>query len=292
MNTRKPDILISFEFAAYFLVLWAKHLAKVDTKIWLRVVSLLGIEKKQDPNSRKWVFTSLIPFWLPRADQIITVSNAVANNFKELTSISADKITTIYNPTNLERIKSLAVEPLDNPWFIPGSPPTILTVARLTPIKDLPTLLRAFQILRGKREVHLVILGEGRERDDLQQLCLHLGIQNDVSMPGWVNNPFNYMANASMVVVSSIAEGFPNVLIEAMACGCPVVSTACGGAAEILVDGKWGPLVPVGDPEALAAAMLSILDTPPDSKKLHARAEDFAMAKMLPRYLALLGSTG
>jgi glycosyltransferase involved in cell wall biosynthesis len=172
---------------------------------------------------------------------------------------------------------------------VPGAPPVILAVGRLTLQKDFPTLIRAFARLRARRSARLVILGEGELRDELEALVAELGLTADVALPGFVDNPFSWMRGSALFVLSSAWEGFGNVLVEAMACGTPVVSTDCpSGPAEILENGKWGRLAAVGDAEALARAIAEALDdpNPPD---VRARAAFFSVERSVDAYLAILG---
>jgi glycosyltransferase involved in cell wall biosynthesis len=135
----------------------------------------------------------------------------------------------------------------------------------------------------------LMILGEGAERDRLESLIAELGITDDVYLPGFVDDPYAYMKQAAMLVLSSAWEGFGNVLVEAMAVGTPVVSTRCdSGPAEILGDGQYGPLVPVGDVNAMAAAMAQTLQVVPLPVMLQQRAHDFSLHRSLAAYQALL----
>jgi len=151
-------------------------------------------------------------------------------------------------------------------------------------------LLRAFARIRQYRAAQLMILGEGDERASLEALARKLGLAEHVSMPGFVPDPGAYMARASVFVLSSSWEGFGNVLVEALAGGCPVVSTDCrSGPSEILQDGKYGRLVPVGDHETMARAILETLDSPQDSRMLRARAMDFHVDKIVDQYVAVMG---
>jgi glycosyltransferase involved in cell wall biosynthesis len=164
----------------------------------------------------------------------------------------------------------------------------------LVPQKDFATLLKAFSHVRRSQPAHLVIIGEGRLRSELEALAQSLGIDKDVWMPGFTDNPYAFMGRASVLVLSSICEGLPNVLLEALACGCPIVSTDCpSGPSEILQNGTVGPLVPVGDVQALAKAILSTLEWPPSRTILQARAADFDIREISRQYLAvLLGERG
>jgi glycosyltransferase involved in cell wall biosynthesis len=225
----------------------------------------------------------------PKADAIVAVSEGVAEDVTRVTGISRDRITTIYNPVVTPELENLRHAPLDHPWFAPSSPPLILGVGKFKIQKDFPTLLRAFARVRAVRPARLLILGEGRKRAELENLARELGVANDVALPGFVPNPFPYMTRASLFVLSSAWEGLPGALVEALACGCPVVSTDCpSGPAEILAGGLYGPLVPVGNDTALAEAILSALDVPPDRDRLRARAALFSVDRATDRYLEVL----
>jgi len=170
-----------------------------------------------------------------------------------------------------------------------------LGVGRLDPQKDFPTLIRAFARVRAQRPARLIVLGaEGHERHskyvaELKALPARLGIADDVDLPGFRHNPFAFMSRAAVFVLSSIYEGLGNVLIEALACGTPVVSTDCpSGPAEILEGGRFGALVPVGDDAAMAAAIAATLDRPPAAATLRERARMFSVERAVDRYLDLM----
>ena len=182
-----------------------------------------------------------------------------------------------------------ARQPAGHPWLDEPGPQVVLAAGRLSKQKDFSTLLAAFAKLLAHRPARLIVLGKGRRRAMLTSQAEELRIAQHVDFPGFVQNPYAFMAKASLFVLSSQHEGLPTVLIEAMACGCPVVSTDCRfGPDEILEDGRWGELVPVGDAKALSEAMLRALDRPPSSDALRKRASVFGIDRAVTRYEALL----
>jgi glycosyltransferase involved in cell wall biosynthesis len=200
----------------------------------------------------------------------------------------------VYNPVVGPDLIAKVREPLAHPWFAPGGPPVILGAGRLDPQKDFVTLIRAFARVRAGRPARLVILGAPSRMQpaysaELQDLPGTLDVARDVAMPGFVDNPLAFMARSAVFVLSSLYEGLPGVLIQALACGCPVVSTDCpSGPREVLDHGRFGPLVPIGDDEALARAIEAILDDPPPAERLRARAELFSVDRAVDKYLKLL----
>ncbi len=239
---------------------------------------------------RRWErFFPLLVRWLyPRADGVAAVSRGVAAGLTAL-GLKPEKVSVIYNPVLSPEIAALAKAPLDHPWFAPGAPPVILAVGRLTAAKDYPTLLRAFALLRARRPARLLILGEGELRDELQALAASLGLADEAQFAGFDPNPYRYMKRSAVLALSSAWEGFGNVLVEALACGTQVVATDCpSGPAEILAQGRYGRLAPVGDAAALAGAIQAALDLPLPVDSLQARAQDFSVEAALKRYLPLL----
>ena len=202
----------------------------------------------------------LVRWNYPLADEIIAVSDGAADDLSISTRIPRDQIQVVYNPIITPEMDLKSRENLDHPWFKPGEPPVILAVGRLTSQKDYPLLIRAFARVRQAIPVRLLILGEGPERNELTSLINQLGLEDDISMPGFVHNPYAFMAHASVFVLSSRWEGLPTVLAEALYCGAPLVSTDCpSGPREILQNGRFGKLVPVGDVDCLADAIQDTL---------------------------------
>jgi glycosyltransferase involved in cell wall biosynthesis len=288
----KPTILLSTEIHVNIAALIAKKLAQVNTHIILResnTFSALNL------NLEKRFKTSLpikiAPFVYPWADGYIAVSQGVAEDMISSLNIRKKKVHVVYNPVFSNELFNKKEEPVDHPWFKITGVPVILGAGRLSAQKDFNTLIRAFAIVRKVREAKLIILGEGSEFGNLKNLAVQLKIDKDVDLPGFVENPFAYMNRARLFVLSSKYEGLPGVLIQAMACGCPVISTDCpSGPREILADGKFGPLIPVGDPLSMAKAMDNMLDKKPDSALLIQRASNFSLEKAVEGYLSVFSS--
>jgi glycosyltransferase involved in cell wall biosynthesis len=175
-----------------------------------------------------------------------------------------DRIQVILNPVVSEETLQKAKAPVEHPWFSNGGAPVVLAIGRMTEQKDFPNLLRALALLVQRRPARVLILGEGEDRPALEALAKELNLGPDVlDMPGFVENPYAYMARCDVLAMSSRWEGLPTVLIEGLACGASIVSTACpSGPDEILEDGRYGRLVPVNDSAALADALAQTLDAP------------------------------
>lgn len=237
----------------------------------------------------------LVPRLYRRASRIVAVSDGVADDLSRFSGIGRGHIDVVHNPIVTPELMARTSEPLDDPWFGPcagageDQPPVFLGVGRLAAQKDFSTLIRAFAKVRAARPARLVILGEGEERADLEALVDGFGLGADVRLPGFAANPYAFMSRSAAFVLSSRFEGLPTVLVEAMACGTQVVATDCpSGPREILREGRLGGLVPVGDADALARAMVETLARPVPVELLHGRAADFSIDRAVERYLDLV----
>ena len=289
LRSEKPDAMLSSMGHANIVAVWARSLASVSTRVVVSEHSKLTRSVQNATSKRGRFMPWLMKFFYPRANGIVAVSKGVADDLARVIKLPRKRITVIYNPVVTPELLEKAREPIDHPWFRPGEPPVILGVGRLTRPKDFPTLLRAFALMRKERPARLVILGEGEERPDLEDMSRKLEITDDVDMPGFVDNPYKYMAHAAVFVLSSRWEGLPTVLIEAMASGASVTSTDCpSGPAEILENGKYGKLVAVGDAVGLAEATVAILNVPnpPDVARL---VQNFGVEHAVEGYLKVLG---
>ena len=269
LKSEQPAAMLSVFNYVNIVAIWAWRLAGVRTKLFVNEQNTVSLEAGNASNWRGRMTPRLIGRFYPWANGIIVVSQGVRDDMAQLTNISPKRITVIYNPSVVgTEVLEKAQAALDHPWFKPDQPPVLIAVGRLQIQKDYPTLIKAFAEVRRVRSARLLILGEGNEREFLETLIEDLGLEQDVSLPGFVMNPYAYMSRASLFVLSSRWEGLPTVLIEALCCGTPVVSTDCpSGPREILKDGKYGLLTPVGDINALARAIDETLaertQTPP-----------------------------
>ena len=221
-------------------------------------------------------------------DSIVAVAADLGADLVSALQIDHRRVSIIQNGIDIGRVAGPALAPLDDPWFAPGAPPVVLGAGRLSYQKDFPLLLKAFAKARRERPMRLIILGHGSAQQTraLHSLAGRLGVADDVRLEGFRANPFAYMARAAVFVLSSRWEGASNVLLEAMACGCPVVATACPtGVADLLADGRWGPLSPVGDVDGLAGGILRRLDQPREAEALRARAAEFDLDAAMDRYV-------
>jgi glycosyltransferase involved in cell wall biosynthesis len=237
---------------------------------------------------RQKMVPHLVKRFYPWADFVVGNSQGVADDLSQVTGLPDGRIQILYNPVVTPELREKVQAPLDHPWFEAGQPPVVLAVGRLTGQKDFANLLRAFALLRRSRTARLIILGEGPDRPDLEALVHELGLEDDVSLPGFVDNPYAYMGRASLYVLSSRWEGLPTVLIEALYCGPPVVATDCpSGPQEILAGGRYGALVPMEDSAALAKAMAAALagDTPRPTKESW---QPYSLEVVVDEYLGML----
>lgn len=289
LHRQRPAALLSIFVSDNVVALLARFLASVPTRIIVSEHSHASLKQ----TSHETLLTRLGCWLRPRvyrwADGIVAVSHGVADDLVHNIGVPPDRMHVINNPVVTPELYRQASEPIDHPWFAPGEPPVVLGVGRLMLAKDFPTLIRAFGGVRRQRPAKLVILGEGEDRPMLERLRDDLGLHEDVDLPGFAANPYGFMARAAVFVLSSRREGSPMVLVEAMACGTPVVSTDCpSGPRETLVGGRLGRLVPVGDVDALEGAIIQALDRPPPVERLRRRASDYSLEVSVDRYLQVL----
>ena len=285
----RPDALLSAMTHANVASAIAWRLANSSARLVLTEHTHLSSAFKEYRNASMRVIHCVMPLTYSLADHIIAVSNGVATDLKAKFHLNQEKLVGVYNPVVDTHLFHNALAPSCHPWLAQKKAPVVVTAGRLVRLKDFATLIRAFALVRSRRTLKLVIFGEGPLHGELIALARSLGVEQDVDLPGFVSNPFSEMSAADLFVLSSRYEGLSNVLIEAMACGTPVVSTDCpSGPYEILEGGRWGQLVPVGDSAAMARAIEATLDasTLPD---VRVRAAEFSTDTAISRYAEVLG---
>jgi glycosyltransferase involved in cell wall biosynthesis len=290
LRQARPDSLFSATTYLNIEAVLARRLAGVPTRLVISDRSHFSSGKPRKAWRQRHLVAAMRRTYV-QADAITAVSDGVADDIARSIGIARDMITTLYNPTITPDFATRASQPVEHPWFTDGAPPVLLAVGRTTFQKDFSTLLRAFARLRQERPLRLAIIGEANEKQTtrLRGLATELGASEDFTLLGYRRNPLPYMARAAVLVLSSRYEGFPNVLLEAMACGTPVVSTDCpSGPSEILDGGAYGALVPVADDAALAAAITATMANPPDRARLQARAAMFDYRTAIAGYAAVL----
>ena len=290
LRNLRPDVLISAQTPLNALALISSTMVDKPPRVMVTEHNHLTTASQNTSRLGDRLRPLMVRWLYRRADWIVSVSDGVADDLARAGRIPRERIRVIYNSLDLDEIQRKAAEPVEHLWFKQKDIPVILAVGRMYKQKDYPVLINAFAKLRAKREARLLILGEGEDRAKLEEQVKNLGLTRDVEMPGFVTNPFASMARANLLALSSEWEGFAIVLTEALACGTPVVSTDCpSGPREILADGKYGRLVPVGDADTLAAAMESTLDAPPPRELLLRRAQDFSVEHVADAYLDVMG---
>ena len=285
LEREQPDCALPNRPGANIATLWAARLVAEPPAVIPILRGFVGYEQSRPRDLRRYrrLFAGAAHF--------VGVSQGVSASLAATMGLPGDCITTIYNPVVTSDLHVRMEERPDHPWLLDREPPVILAAGRLSHEKDFFTLIKAFARVAAQRPCRLIILGEGGLRKELEGLVAELRLTDRVSLPGWVENPFAFMSRASLFVLSSTYEGLPGVLIQALACGCPCVSTDCpAGPAEVLQDGRVGPLVPVGDDAALAQAMARILHQPPDRQALRQRAAYFSVDRAVTAYEDLLST--
>lgn len=249
----------------------------------------LSVAERSRDRFHNLILKTTMRLLFPRADGVVAVSQGAADDLAGIAQLPRERVVAIYNPI-VGGAKAARTEEIPESLDWSNGPHhKILAVGTLKAIKDYATLLQAFALLRRNVEARLLILGEGEERGRLEQMIQELGIGADVCLPGYVSSTEAYFQMADLHVLSSVGEGLPTVIVEAMEQGVPVVSTDCpSGPREILDNGRYGALVPVSDPNALARAMQDALMRTHDTAALKARAADFSVGKAADAYLDLL----
>ncbi len=284
-----PDAVLCAKESSLELALNAKRKKDLKVSIYCRAVTNSSRQLQDKNFFSRWLRVRALKRYYAQVNGIVAVSEGVADDVRKLTSASNLDVRVANNPVITPSFFAQANEAMSHPWFGKGKPPVILGVGRFSRAKNFSLLLEAFALVRKKLDCRLLLLGEGRQRRSLEKQASHLGIVNDLDMPGFVENPYPYLKHSALFVLSSHWEGSPNVLTEAMALGTPVVSTDCpSGPREILQGGRFGGLVPVGDAGLLANAMTQNLAKPLAREILQSAVQSYTMENSAKQYLSAL----
>lgn len=287
LQNNKPDILMAAITNTNLLAAITKLFThRLKTKIILTERNFFSMRiKKGNGAVTAFVMTVLVRLFYRFADRVVGISKGVADDIQTVANLPDNKIVWIHNPVVTEQTLKALEEDREDSWFNEIDVPVIVTSGRLVEQKDYPTMLQAFARLLMTREAKLLVLGQGVLKEDLERMCETLGIAEHVYFKGFVDNPYPFMKKADVFVMSSQWEGFCNVIVEALLCGLSVVATDCpSGPAEILDNGKYGTLVPVGDVEALAQALDNALQKNTDTEQPKNRAMCFTAEKICDQY--------
>lgn len=279
LQRERPAILMSAKVRDDRIALAVKErLQNTRIRFFLQVGTTLSARARHKQRFTQWLHRYAIRRLYRRADGVLANSLGVAEDVVRFAGVAQGRVHYVPNPTVTPDIQKLASAPVEHPWLAPGAPPLVLGIGGLRRQKDFATLIRAFAKLRARRACRLMILGQGRQEERLKALARRLGVADEVALPGFVKNPYAYLGRASLFTLSSLWEGCPNVLIEALAVGTPVVATDCpSGPREILADGRYGRLAPIADAEALAQAMASTLESPPTADFLRQAVSPYTL---------------
>ncbi len=289
LRKAKPNVLLSVLNHTNIVASIAKLLMWNKVYLVISIRNYLSSEWANGASLKKKIYYSLARIVFPVADAVICVAQTVADDFEKLFRVKKSKIKVVYNPMLSAKTFEMAKQAPTHPWLnAQRAVPVILSVGRLSPQKDFRSLIEAFSLVRKKRDAKLIILGEGILREELSKLVQDKGLTADIDMPGFAKNPYCFLANCDLFVLSSLFEGIANVIAEALSLSPRIVSTDCpGGPRELLQNGRYGKLVEPGHAEALADAMLTALASPPTSIPESAW-RGFTLSEATDRYLEVL----
>ena len=279
----KPDAIIAAMWPLTVLAPLAARLTGYKGRVIVSEHSPLSIAYSRHGQLHRLALRVSQRLCYQLADVKVAASSGIADDLATLSCLPREQFKVIYNPAALGKVNTRSVCPeqlIDRPG------PIILTVGALKPVKRHDLLIEAFSRLPLSLRATLCILGEGQMREQLRRQIDRLGLQDKVLLPGFALDTGPWYAHSDLFVLSSDYEGFGNVIVEAMEYGVPIVSTDCPvGPREILEDGKYGRMVPLNDPGALAQAFIATLSEKRDRSDLKVRARDFSIKTIAQQYL-------
>ncbi|PFG07921.1 glycosyltransferase [Marinobacter sp. LV10MA510-1] len=287
LRRRNPDGFFTAEDHLNAIVLISAILARSKVKISAssRVTPFDTYSNR--PFTKRWLLKQIMRAVMWRADVLTCVSKGMVEQYR--TIFCNARHECIYNIVRTPSAQKMIIEPVDHPWFSDRALPVLVAAGQLGPWKGFTDLIRSVHILSTRRPVRLILLGDGPQRSELEDLIEELGLQDNVRLEGHVANPLKYFAHADVFVLSSLLEGMPNVLIEAMMAGCTPVATDCPtGPNEILGDGRYGYLVPMSDPDALADGIEKAIINPISPEVLSEALVPFEKETVVEQHLRKL----
>lgn len=288
LKNAKPDVVFSAEDHLNTVVLLAAIVSGSRAKISGSSRVTPFDTYSNVPFTKRWILKQLARGVMVRADVLTCVSKDMVKQYREV--FASPPHVCVYNIVDDARSRVRMREPVDHPWLCDESVPVLVAAGRLAPWKGFADLIEAMALIRVDRRARLLILGDGPLREELQNLIDARGLSGEVQLLGYVDNPLKYFSRAKVFVLSSLVEGLPNVLVEAMMCGCTPVATDCPtGPREVLQDGEFGYLVPMQDPAAMAEAIAKALDNPIHKTLLDEAVAPFEENCVIDRHFDLLG---
>jgi len=290
LQLKQPDVVFSAEDHLTVIVLLAALISGSSAKISgsSRILPEDRFAYSRKPFTKGWFLKQAMRLVMKRASVLSCVSKDMVVHYKSV--FPRGPHLCVYNIIKDSQSLQKSLVPLDHPWLTERSGPVVVAAGTFTRRKGFGVLIEAFAQVRAECNARLILLGDGYLRPDLEAAVQALGICDFVDMPGNVANPLAYFSRSKVIVLSSYAEGLPNVLVEGMMCGCTPVSTDCPtGPREVLGDGRYGYLVPMGDSQAMAKAIINALDHPTPRLLLDEAVAPFEEMRVIDRHFQLLG---
>ncbi len=279
---RKPNVVLSALTHVNLISIIARFLYVFPLRLVVSEHAVVSAISKHTSQIKTKLFPLLIRVFYRYSDHVVAVSSSVANDILSISKIDSKRISKIYNPIDFDK---LCLSDVNRKV---GSKYQIIGVGRMSPEKDFPTLIKAFYYVKKSMDVHLIILGEGEEYDLIDKLIRKYELGDHVSLYGFVDNPELYIKQSDILCVTSISEGFCNVVVEALALGTSVITTDCGGPREILENGLHGVIVPVGDFKKLAIEIVTVLSSNKVTPPVPYLESRFGVSVISDKYLEVL----
>ena len=304
LRRERPRAVMATDEHTHLLLLAARFVACVKTRVILRVGNVYTELYARYTDQKHRIMLQMIKAWYRYADIIIANSKGVADDIRALTKIPEDRITVIYNPKDMRAIEEKLRQPSGHPWLDEKSLPIVITHGRLREQKNLGLLIHAFAGLPASVSARLVLVGSGREEERLKEEVRRRSLEDTVAFVGYAENPYAFLAKADVYVSASLWEGLSNSLVEAMACGLPIIASDCNaGPREVLAPetdyrarlsagveyAPYGILTAVNDETALTDALTALLSDATmrmayaDASRT--RAKDFDAGPIITAYI-------